>query len=99
FAGWCGVMVNVSDIAAMGGRPTAVVDALWAQGESSAAAILDGMRAAAAAFGVPIVGGHTNLAADAPQLSVAILGRARRLLSSFDARPGERVVAAIDLRG
>jgi selenophosphate synthetase-related protein len=31
FAGWCGVMVNLSDIAAMGGRPTAVVDAVWAQ--------------------------------------------------------------------
>ena len=27
FAGYCGVMVNVSDIYAMGGRPTAVVDA------------------------------------------------------------------------
>ncbi|MFT9258771.1 MAG: AIR synthase related protein, partial [Acetobacter sp.] len=25
FAGYCGVMVNVSDIAAMGGRPVAVV--------------------------------------------------------------------------
>src|SRR6218665_2287625 len=26
FAGWCGIMVNLSDIAAMGGRPMAVVD-------------------------------------------------------------------------
>ena len=26
FAGWCGVMVNLSDVAAMGGRPIAVVD-------------------------------------------------------------------------
>jgi selenophosphate synthetase-related protein len=32
-------------------------------------------------------------------LSVAILGRAKRLLTSFDARPGDRLVAAIDLRG
>ncbi len=99
FAGWCGIMVNVSDVAAMGGWPVAVVDALWAAGEDGAAPMLAGMRAAAAAFGVPIVGGHTNLGADAPQLSVAILGRARRLLTSFDARPGDRVVAAIDLRG
>ena len=29
FAGWCSVMVNISDIYAMGGRPIAVVDALW----------------------------------------------------------------------
>ena len=31
FAGWCGVMVNISDVAAMGGRPIAVVDAIWAE--------------------------------------------------------------------
>ena len=31
FAGWCAIMVNISDIAAMGGTPTAVVDAGWSQ--------------------------------------------------------------------
>ena len=54
-------MVNLSDIAAMGGRALAVVDAVWADGEASAAAILDGMKAASDAYAVPIVGGHTNL--------------------------------------
>jgi AIR synthase-related protein len=99
FAGWCGVMVNISDIAAMGGRPIAVVDALWAASSAAADPILGGLRDGAAAFGVPIVGGHTNLRADSAQLSVAILGRAKRLLTSFDAKPGDRLVAAIDLRG
>ena len=99
FAGWCGVMVNISDVAAMGGRPIAIVDALWADGEANASAILDGMRAASEAYGVPIVGGHSNLRTDRAQLSVAILGRATRLLTSFDARSGDRLVAAIDLRG
>lgn len=99
FAGWCGVMVNVSDVAAMGGRPLAVVDALWSDGDASAQAVLAGMRAASERFGVPIVGGHTNLKTDRGQLSVAILGRAKRLLTSFDAWPGDRLVAAIDLRG
>jgi uncharacterized protein len=99
FAGWCGVMVNVSDVAAMGGRPIAVVDAVWAAGEDHAEPMLRGMREASQAFGVPVVGGHSNLRTDRGQLSVAILGRAKRLLSSFDARPGDRLVAAIDLRG
>ncbi len=99
FAGWCGVMVNISDIAAMGGRPIAVVDALWADGDANAAPILAGMKAAAEAYGVPIIGGHSNLRNDRSQLSVAILGRARKLLTSFDARPGDRLLAAIDLRG
>jgi AIR synthase-related protein len=99
FAGWCGVMVNLSDIAAMGGRALAVVDALWADGDENAAPILAGMKAAAEAYGVPVIGGHSNLRNDRSQLSVAILGRARKLLSSFDARPGDRLVAAVDLRG
>jgi uncharacterized protein len=100
FAGWCGVMVNISDIAAMGGRALAVVDAVWADGEASAAAILDGMKAASDAYGVPIVGGHTNLRNPQAQLAVAVAGRAgRRLLTSFDARPGDALIAAIDHRG
>lgn len=100
FAGWCGVMVNVSDIAAMGGRPLAVVDALWSNGGAEAQPILDGLQAAASAYGVPVVGGHSNTRNDRPQLAVAILGRAGgRLLTSFDARPGDRLMVAIDLRG
>jgi AIR synthase-related protein len=99
FAGWCGVMVNISDVAAMGGRPIAVVDAVWAASDADAEPVLAGMHAASRAFGVPVVGGHTNTRTDRGQLSVAILGRARQLLTSFDAAPGDRLVAAIDLRG
>jgi hypothetical protein len=99
FAGWCGVMVNLSDIAAMGGRPTAVVDAVWARGDAGAAAIVDGLMAACQCYAVPLVGGHTNVRSDRGQLAVAVLGRASRLLTSFDARPGDRLIAAIDLRG
>lgn len=99
FAGWCGVMVNVSDVCAMGGRPLAVVDALWSAGEANGQAILEGLAAASRAFGVPVVGGHSNARADRSQLAVAVLGRANKLITSFDARPGDVLLAAIDLRG
>ncbi len=99
FAGYCAVMVNVSDVYAMGGRPLAVVDALWTAGADRAGPIWDGMRAAAAKYAVPIVGGHTNSRGNADHLAAAILGRAAILLSSFDARPGDVLLAAIDLRG
>ncbi len=100
FAGWCGVMVNASDVAAMGGRPLAVVDAIWSDGLDRGGPVLDGLRAAAATYGIPLVGGHTNLRSGTRgQLAVAILGRARRLLTSFDAGDGDELVVAIDLRG
>ncbi|MBY0259453.1 sll0787 family AIR synthase-like protein [Methylobacterium sp.] len=100
FAGYCGIMVNLSDVAAMGGRPIAVVDALWARGQAEADPVLAGLAAAAELYGVPVVGGHSNTRAGAPNLAVAVLGRAGpRLLTSFDAAPGDRLIAAIDLRG
>ncbi len=99
FAGWCGAMVNISDVAAMGGRPIAIVNAIWANGEEQASPVLAGLRQAAQAYNVPVVGGHTNVRTDRGQLSVAILGRAWKLLTSFDAEPGDVLIAAIDLRG
>jgi AIR synthase-related protein len=99
FAGWCGAMVNISDVAAMGGRPTAIVNAIWSNGADKAAPILEGLKAAAKTFGVPVIGGHTNVRSSQSQFAVAILGRATRLLTSFDARPGDKLIAAIDLRG
>jgi AIR synthase-related protein len=99
FAGYSSVMVNVSDVYAMGGRPLAVVDALWSDGLDAAAEILAGIAAASNAYGVPVVGGHSNTRSAEPQLAVSILGRARALLSSFNAQPGDRLVMAVDLRG
>jgi AIR synthase-related protein len=99
FAGYSAVMVNLSDIAAMGGRPIAVVDALWSVNAEQAEPLLQGMAAASAAYGVPIVGGHSNHRAGAGQLAVAVLGRAQALLSSFAAQAGQRLLMAVDLRG
>jgi selenophosphate synthetase-related protein len=61
--------------------------------------VLKGMAAASAAYGVPIVGGHSNNRSERGQLAVAILGRAKNLLTSFNARPGDKLMMAIDMRG
>lgn len=99
FAGYCSVLVNVSDVCAMGGRPLAVVDVIWSHGLAPAVPVLEGMAAASRQLGVPIVGGHSNARSERTQLAVAIVGRAKRLLSSFEARAGDRLLMAIDLRG
>jgi hypothetical protein len=100
FAGFCAVMTNVSDVAAMGGRPTAIVDVLFAgQDDAHTRTLLDGLTAGADTFGVPVVGGHTTRSHGAPYLCAAIVGRASRLITSFDAEPGDVVIACVDLRG
>jgi uncharacterized protein len=99
FAGWSAVMVNVSDIYAMGGHPIAVVDAIWSQSSTSTEAIWQGMQAAAQAYDVAIVGGHTNCHSPYNALAVAILGRAKHLITSFNAQPGDLLLVAIDFRG
>lgn len=99
FAGWCAVMVNISDIAAMGGKAIAIVDTIWTEDTAKAIPLLEGMKAASYAFDVPIVGGHTNFKSAYNALSVSILGRAEKLISSFTAQPGDLIVAAIDLEG
>jgi len=98
FAGFCSVMVNLSDIAAMGGRPWAVVDVLF-MGSGENERVLEGMQAASELFGVPVVGGHTARVNGPTLLSVAVVGRAQRLISSHAAKAGQKLLMAVDLRG
>src|SRR5262249_29692946 len=86
--------VNLSDAAAMGGRPLAALVAVEAPGRL-AVRVLDGVMRGLAAdarrHGVDVVGG--NLAA-APRLAITVmlLGQAgRRLVTRADARPGDDV--------
>ncbi|PZD74219.1 Phosphoribosylformylglycinamidine synthase subunit PurL [Acaryochloris thomasi RCC1774] len=99
FAGWCGVLVNVSDIYAMGGKPVAVVDALWSRSVEQSQQIWEGMKAASKAFNVPIVGGHTHCHSPYEALSVAILGRAQHLITSFNAQLGDTLLLVTDFNG
>jgi uncharacterized protein len=99
FAAFCAILVNASDVYAMGGRPLAVVDALFSTSAAAAVPMWEGLTEAAQRLGVPVVGGHTNLSSPYLGLAAAVVGRARRLLTSFDARAGDDLIAAVDLRG
>jgi AIR synthase-related protein len=101
FAGYSAVMVNLSDVAAMGGRPIAITDVIWTPDEEISAKLWAGMRAASEAYGVPIVGGHTtHIRSGKAALAAAVLGHAgEHLLTSFDAKPGDHLVIAIDMTG
>ena len=100
FAGWSGVLVNLSDIAAMGGRPLALVNSVWSQGPESQAELLAGMRFACDRFAIPMVGGHSNQHSPYRALSVAVLGVAEGpVLSARSARPGDELWMLVNQKG
>jgi uncharacterized protein len=80
-AGRHAVLANANDIYAMGGRPNALLDTLTAPDNAVATAVLRGIAAGAARYGVPILGGHLTVGADSTSLAAFMAGRALRLLS------------------
>jgi putative N-acetyltransferase (TIGR04045 family) len=98
WAGWCSVLVNVNDLAAMGATPVGLLDAVGARDAAAAARVLTGLRAAAEAWGVPVLGGHTQLGVPAA-LSVTALGRAARPVPAGGGRAGDEVWVSADLGG
>jgi putative N-acetyltransferase (TIGR04045 family) len=98
WAGWCGVLVNVNDLAAMGASPLGLLDALGAKDAAHAARILTGLGRAAQAYGLPVLGGHTQLGVPAA-LSVTALGRTDRPVPGGGGRPGHAVRLTADLGG
>ena len=98
-AGRTSVLTNVNDIYAMGGRPVAIVDVIISNDEESAGEILRGIRDNASRYKVPVIGGHISQDAPSSSLSVFILGRAKKLLSSFNARGGDDLVFISNPKG
>lgn len=101
WAGYCSVLVNIHDIAAMGGRPIAMVDIFSVSKSTQQDKVVKGMHDASEQFGVPIVGGHLHPDAPYSVIDVSILGSAPMdsIIYSHTAQEGDRVIAAIDLSG
>ncbi len=75
--GYKAITVNVSDIAAMNGTPKQVTVSLGLSNRFSVEAVdvlYEGMRAAAKAYGVDIVGGDTTASPGGLIISVSVLG-------------------------
>ena len=98
WAGWCAVLVNLNDLAAMGATPVGLLDALGTRDASFAARVIGGLRRACDAYDVPVLGGHTQLGVPAA-LSVTALGRTAHPVPGGGGRPGHRVRLTADLGG
>lgn len=79
--GYKTVAVNVSDIAAMNGKPEQVIVAIGISNRFSVEAVdalFEGIRAACADYKVDLVGGDTTASASGLILNISILGRAKK---------------------
>ncbi len=101
WAGYCAVLVNVNDIAAMGGTPLAMVNLTSTQHKDICAELGQGMEDGVRKFGVPMVGGHLHPDTTYDALDVGIMGTVKRdcVIFSSGAKPGDKVLVAIDLDG
>lgn len=91
--GWKALTVAVSDIGAMGGRPSRAVASLGGPAGADVLRIVAGLAEAAAAWGCPVVGGDLT---DAPVVVVSVtvvgwLGDGPAAVTRAGARPGDRL--------
>lgn len=101
YAGYFAVLVNVNDIAAMGGKALAMVDVISQNDSKSSTQILKGMDRAIRKFNVPIVGGHTHPDCKYNAVDISIIGTVPKddIILSSTATPGDDVVFVMDLDG
>lgn len=92
-AGVAAVVANVNDIAAMGGRCRGIVDTIVGP-ERLAREVLRGLRDAAAAYGVPVLGGHLTITDGPPAVSAFALGGADALLAARHVGSGQVLLLA-----
>lgn len=98
--GYRSAAAALSDLAAMGARPTGMLVALtipesW---RSELDGITDGIGEASAGAGAPIIGGDTTRGTEL-SLNFTVLGSARDVLLRTSARPGDRVYVTGRLGG
>jgi putative N-acetyltransferase (TIGR04045 family) len=98
WAGWCSVLVNVNDLTAMGAAPTGLLDAIGAPTRSLLTRIVRGIAKASEAWGVPVLGGHTQLGVPAA-LAVTAFGRTSHPIRAGGGSAGDALRLTADVTG
>lgn len=98
-AGRASVLTNVNDIYAMGGRPVAILDVLSSSSVEEINKVLSGIYDNSLRYNVPVVGGHINSESNESALAVSILGKATKLLTSFNAKDGDDLLLVTSSKG
>ncbi len=101
WAGYCSVLVNVNDIAGMGGIPLGMVSVISMRKGEVLTEVLKGIKAGIEKFGVQMVGGHTHPDCDYNAIDVGILGYVKKeeVVLSSTAEEGDDIIFSMDIDG
>ena len=101
WAGYCSVLVNVNDIAAMGGVPMGMTNVISVNDKKICNEIMKGIKEGVEKFGVPMIGGHIHPDTPYTALDVSITGIVGKddVITSGGAKVGDKVIIAMDLDG
>lgn len=98
-AGKVAIFLNANNIAATGGYPIAVTDALFGTDEETTLEIMSGLSEGCHDYGIPLLGGHFDPGIHCEALCATMTGKATSLIKGSGMRPGDIILAAMDLRG
>ena len=101
WAGYCSVLVNVNDIAAMGGVPMGMTNVISVNDTEICNEIMKGIKEGVEKFGVPMIGGHIHPDTPYTALDVSITGIVGKddVITSGGAKVGDNIIIAMDLDG
>lgn len=101
WGGFVSILVNLHDIAAMGGEPISAVNVVSAINNEALEKISKGMRDACNVYGIKIVGGHIHPNAKFNSIDVAMIGKVDKnsVIYSNTAKAEDYLVYAVDLDG
>ncbi|RLI80609.1 methanogenesis marker 2 protein [Archaeoglobales archaeon] len=101
WGGFVSILVNIHDIAAMGGIAISAVNIVSVVDDKALDEISMGMRRACDLYGVGVVNGHIHPNANTNSIDVAMIGKVKRnsVVYSNTAKAEDYLVYAVDLDG
>ena len=102
--GFKAASVNVSDIAAMNGKPEQIIVAIGVSNRFSVEAIdmlYDGIKAACESYGVDLVGGDTTASSSGLIINISVVGRTKKGNEVYRSGAGDKDIICVtgDLGG
>ncbi|MEM1788859.1 MAG: AIR synthase-related protein [Candidatus Nezhaarchaeales archaeon] len=98
-AGLYSVLVCVNDVIAKGARPLGYAGIVASSSSSIRMSIVEGLRKALRLYDLALLKMHTHPDTTYDAIDGCVVGRARKIIPSSTAKPGQDIIMAVDLDG